>query len=170
MSESVLVWVDGFQKQRKKRFSRKTKSDYETCKQGRIRCDEGKPTRANCNRSGRQCEGSQLVKVGTLSIDHSDAPTDPASIFKSSIHDCDYKSLQNQIARLCQSVEQSAATSILSIAINTTSAKLQHCLYIPSRFLPLTFTLFDHGSILTISSPTEVKRCSILEYWYTVGR
>lgn len=58
-ASTQLTWVPGLDKQRKKRFSSKVKTGCETCKKRRIKCDEGKPTCVNCNRSGKRCEGYQ---------------------------------------------------------------------------------------------------------------
>lgn len=58
-THAQLTWVSGLDKQRKKRFSSKVRTGCETCKKRRVKCDEGKPACANCNRSGRRCEGYQ---------------------------------------------------------------------------------------------------------------
>lgn len=65
-----LTWVSGLDKQRKKRFSSKVKTGCETCKKRRIKCDEGKPTCVNCNRSGRRCEGYQSATPNFYWFEH----------------------------------------------------------------------------------------------------
>lgn len=67
-----LTWVVGPSKERKKRFSSKVKTGCETCKKRRIKCDEGKPACANCNRSGRQCEGYQASSLGRYRFEYCD--------------------------------------------------------------------------------------------------
>lgn len=57
------TFVSGLKKQRIKRFSTKSKNGCETCKRRRIKCDQGRPTCVNCNRSNRTCEGYQTLYV-----------------------------------------------------------------------------------------------------------
>lgn len=59
----TYTFVPGLAKERKKRFSNKTKTGCDTCKRRRVKCDEGKPTCDNCNRFGRICEGYPLAAI-----------------------------------------------------------------------------------------------------------
>jgi len=70
VGQQSYTFVAALPTERKKRFSSKTKSGCDTCKKRHVKCDEGRPTCANCNRGERRCEGYQTGTVGNYRQRH----------------------------------------------------------------------------------------------------
>lgn len=63
-SSEPCTFASGLVLNRQKRFTNKVKTGCVTCRKRRVKCDESKPTCANCNRGDRICEGYQTPIIG----------------------------------------------------------------------------------------------------------